>query len=353
MVRIIRHNILPELAQASEGCGGASGERGSPLLSIIVVSYNTCAMTMACLASVMAETFDASFELIVVDNASIDGSAAAIAALCDQVRLIALTENIGFASANNLAARRARGEFLLLLNPDTVVLDNAIDRLATYATANPAAGIWGGRTLFGDGTLDPTSVWARMTPWSMTTRALGLDRAFPASAFFNPEGYGGWTRDSLRSVDIVTGCFLLIRTELWERLGGFDRAFFMYGEEADLCLRAAKLGARPLFVPTATIIHYGGASERTQAGKVEKLFRAKVTLMRRHWSAPARAFGKAMLAAWPLSRLIAATLLGRRPQAALWREVWSRRTIWLAGYDDPATIPTANAKSLDAGQPAR
>ncbi len=353
MVRIIRHNILPELAHASEGRGSAPGERSPPLLSIIVVSYNTCAMTMACLASVMAETLDASFELIVVDNASSDGSAAAIAALGEQVRLIALTENIGFARANNLAAGQARGEFLLLLNPDTVVLDGAIDRLATYATANPAAGIWGGRTLFGDGTLDPTSVWARMTPWSMTTRALGLDHAFPASRFFNPEGYGGWTRDSLCTVDIVTGCFLLIRTELWERLGGFDRAFFMYGEEADLCLRAAKLGARPLFIPTATIIHYGGASERTQAGKVEKLFRAKITLMRRHWSAPARVFGAVMLMVWPLSRLVAATVLGRKPQAALWREVWARRATWLAGYDDPATIPTANAASLDAGQPAR
>ncbi len=169
---------------------------------------------------------------------------------------------------------------------------------------------------------------------------------------FNPEGYGGWARDSIRPVDIVCGCFLMIRTGLWEQLDGFDRAFFMYGEEADLCLRAAALGARPLFTPTATIVHYGGASERTQAGKVEKLFRAKITLMRRHWSAPARAFGKTMLLVWPLSRLLAATVLGRAQQAAMWREVWSHRATWLAGYDEPASVPSNTVVSLDAGQTA-
>ncbi len=156
------------LAHASEGGGRASKDNGPPpLLSIIVVSYNTREMTMACLASVMAETRDAPYELIVVDNASSDGSAAAIATLGERVRLLALNENIGFARANNLAARKARGELLLLLNPDTLVLDRAIDRLATFATANRSSGLWGGRTLFGDRTLDPTSVWARMTPWSM------------------------------------------------------------------------------------------------------------------------------------------------------------------------------------------
>ena len=343
---------MPALAHASDDGGSASGAQ-PPLLSIIVVSYNTREMTMACLASVMAETQDAPYELIVVDNASSDDSAAAIATLGHRVRLMALNENIGFARANNLAAGKARGDFILLLNPDTLVLDRAIDRLATFASANPAAGIWGGRTLFGDGRLDPTSVWARMTPWSMMTRAIGLDTAMPSVSLFNPEGYGGWQRDSIRPVDIVCGCFLLIRTELWERLGGFDRAFFMYGEEADLCLRAAKLGARPLFTPTASIVHYGGASERTQAGKVEKLFRAKVTLMRRHWSAPARAFGLAMLMVWPLSRLLAATVLGRTAQAAMWWEVWSNRAGWLVGYDEPASSPARTVTSLDAGQPAQ
>ena len=354
MVRIIRHNILPAMAVAGEG-GGAAADAGHdvhPAVSIMVVSYNTREMTLACLRSVVAETRTTPYEIIVVDNASSDGSAEAIKGLGGRIRLMTLANNIGFARANNLAARAARGQYLLLLNPDTVVLDSAIDRLCAVANANPAAGIWGGRTLFGDRTLDPTSVWAKMTPWSLTCRALGLDHAFPASAVLNPEGIGGWNRDSMRTVDIVCGCFLLIRRELWTALDGFDRAFFMYGEEADLCLRAAGLGARPLFTPTATIIHYGSASEATKAGKVEKLFRAKVTQMRRHWSPPARLFGQAMLALWPLSRWLSAaaiTLLRpsekRAQQAALWREVWQSRAGWIGGWSEDG-----NARSRDAGK---
>ncbi len=349
MVRIFRHDILPAFGLAGEG-GSTSNPAERPLVSIIVVSYNTRDMTMECLRSVMTETIDAPYELIVVDNASRDGSAQAIGTLGDGVRLLALKDNIGFARANNLAAREARGELLLLLNPDTLVLDAAIDRLASFASANPTAGIWGGRTLFGDRRLDPTSVWARMTPWSMATRALGLDHAFPASRLLNPEGIGGWNRDSIRPVDIVCGCFLMIRTELWNALGGFDRAFFMYGEEADLCLRAQKLGASPLFTPTATIVHYGGASERTQAGKVEKLFRAKITLMRRHWSAPARKLGKLLLLAWPLSRLLAATILRRTSQATLWREVWHSRATWLEGYAEPDGMAANNVTNLKTNE---
>jgi len=342
MVTIIRHNILPALALPSEGAGGSSGASGDqPVVSILVVSYNTRDMTMECLESVIDQTRDVPHEIIVVENASTDGSREAIAKLGSKVLLIALRDNIGFARANNLAAREARGDYLLLLNPDTLVLDGAIDRLALFANANPAAGIWGGRTLAGDRKLDPTSVWARMTLWSLICRALALDKIFANSTLFNAEGIGGWNRDTVRRVDIVTGCFLMIRRELWEALGGFDRAFFMYGEEADLCLRATKLGARPLFTPTATIVHYGGASEATQVGKVEKLFRAKITLMRRHWSIPCRAVGKGLLMGWALSRwLIAGALsLGgrnytRTRQAVMWREVWRRRTNWLVGYDD-------------------
>ena len=357
MVRIIRHNILALQNAEGEGAGGSAGSE--PAVSIIVVSYNTRAMTMACLASVIAETRQAPYEIIVVDNASADGSAEAIAGLSGKVRLIALSDNIGFARANNRAVRQARGPLLLLLNPDTLVLDGAIDRLAAFASVNPAAGIWGGRTLDGDRRLDPTSVWARMTPWSLFCRASSLDKVLPRSAVFNSEGMGGWDRASMRRVDIVTGCFLMIRRQLWETLGGFDRTFFMYGEEADLCLRAAKLGARPLFTPSATIIHYGGASEVTQAGKLEKLFRAKVSLMHRHWSAPARAAGHALMLLWPLSRLAMASAMillrsnaKHRRRFEMWRQVWRNRASWISGYEEtgaPAAATAATVKSLGRG----
>ena len=350
MVAIIRHDILAALAAEAEGAPGGAVPAGVPVVSILIVSHNTCRMTLEAIASVVSQTRQVPHEIIVVDNASSDGSAAALAALGDSIRLIALDENIGFARGNNLAALEARGSHLLLLNPDTLILDAAIDRLLAFARANPSAGIWGGRTLDGRRQLDPTSVWADMTLWSVLCRATGLSDRFRGSAVLNPEMYGGWQRDSIREVDIVTGCFLLIRHDLWRRLGGFDSAFFMYGEEADLCLRARELGARPLFTPSAVIVHYGGASEPTQVGKVQKLLRAKVTLMRRHWRPWKAELGVRLLALWPwlrASTLRAVAALkparGHAERAAMWAEVDARRADWIGGYADDGSPARSGA----------
>lgn len=284
-----------------------------------------------------------------VDNASADGSAAAIAAKFPEMTLIAEAANHGFAAAHRIAVRRARGRWLLLLNPDTEVGPGAIDRLLAFAHATPEAGIWGGRTLFADGSLNPASCWGRMTLWSLACQAAGLTALFRGSPFFNPEGYGGWDRGSVREVDIVSGCFLLIRRALWDRLGGFDLGFEMYGEEADLCLRARALGVRPMVTPEATILHHGGASEPVRAGKLVRLMRAKTALVRRHFPPLSRAPALALLRLWPLSRRVVwagiAPVTGRahhRESAAVWAELWARRDVWWEGYDlqdDPLAPP--------------
>jgi len=299
-----------------------------PAVSIIVVSYNTREMTLECLRSVFAET-RAPFELIILDNASTDGSAEAIETeFGGRVRLIRSEHNLGFAGGNNAAAAGARGDYLLLLNPDTVVLNGAIDRLLEFAKRKPEAGIWGGRTVDGDRRLDPTSCWRRMTPFSVASMALGASGVFKRSGFWNTEGMGNWARDSERPVDIVTGCFLLIARDLWERLRGFDPQFFMYGEEADLCLRALAIGRQPWFTPSAEIVHYGGASERVRADQLIRLLKAKVQLIRTHWSPGWRAFGEWMLRLWVLrSALQRHTRISQT--ASAWREVWSRRLEWL------------------------
>lgn len=306
-----------------------------PRVSIIVVSYNTRDMTLEALRSVEAET-RASHELLVVDNASQDGSAEAIAAAFPAaenpgLRLWAETENHGFAQANNLASRHARGDYILLLNPDTIVLDGAVDRLLAFAEARPGAKIWGGRTLFADGALNPTNCWDHMTVWSLFCRVAGLSAAFPGSGLFNPEAYGGWPRDTVREVGIVTGCFFLIRRAFWEELGGFDRSFVMYGEEADLCRRAADAGARPMITPEARIVHHVGAASSVRAAKQVMVMRAKVTLVRRQFSGLRRAAAMALLRAWPMSRALAAFLRGRDSP---WREVWARRAEWRDGWPD-------------------
>jgi hypothetical protein len=316
-----------------------------PIVSILVISYNTRAMTLDCLASVVAET-TVPYELIVVDNASPDGSAEAIAAAfppeSSGIRLIASAENLGFAQGNNVAAREARGRYVLLLNPDTLVLDHAIDRIVAFAGRTPAAGIWGGRTLHGDRTLNPGSVFGRVTLWSLFCRSTGLALIFRKSAFFNPEEMGTWDRGDERDVDVVQGSFFLIRRDLWEELGGFDPTFVMYGEEQDLCRRATRLGARPRMTPEATIVHFHGASSRRAAREIMTL-KARVTLIRRHFPAWQQPIGLFLLGFWPWSRMVSGGTLSRlsgRPgfaeAARTWGDVWRARSDWLAGYP-PAT----------------
>ncbi len=314
------------------------GEAG-PEVSIIVVSYRTRELTLECLRSIARQTKSVSYELLVLDNASDDGSAAAIAAEFPHIGLMARSDNVGFARANNIAAETAKGRYLLLLNPDTIVLDGAIDRLLAFAKARPEALIWGGRTLYADHSLNPTSCWRRMTLWNVFCRTSGLSGIFPSSQVFNAESYGRWDRSTVREVDIVTGCFLLIERSFWGRLGGFDARFFMYGEEADLCLRAAKLGARPAVTPQATIVHYGGASEKVRSEMMIKLLAGKAELIKRHWSPGTQSLGLALLSLWPWTRAVALGLAGRvlakqtlADQAATWRAIWSARARWRHGW---------------------
>ncbi|GLQ07923.1 glycosyltransferase family 2 protein [Sneathiella chinensis] len=318
-------------------------EKATPDLSIIIISYNTCDLTLDCLRSVFRQTLEYTFEIILLDNQSTDGSADAIEAeFGDRITLIRSDRNLGFAGGNNEAARLATGRYLLLLNPDTVVLDRAIDKLMNYAAATPDARIWGGRTLFPDGQLNMSSCWSRQSLWALLCQALGLTALFFHSTLFNPERIGGWNREGEREVDIVSGCFLLLERAFWEELGGFDPAFFMYGEEADLCLRARQKGARPRVTSEATIVHIGGASENNPPDKLIRLTRSKGLLIARHFPKSTQKPGLFLLSMWPLSRIWLhklASFLGRRAsseKSRVWAEVWKRRAEWKI---DPARLP--------------
>ncbi len=306
--------------------------RPAPVVSILIVSYNTREMTLACLSSVFAETSTTDFEVIVLDNASSDGSAAAIMTeFGNQICFIASEKNLGFAAGNNLAAEHARGQFLLLLNPDTVVLDGAVDRLLEFAEANPNAGIWGGRTVFADGSLNPGSCWSRQTLWSLVAQVSGLSSLFRKTTVCNPEGIGSWNRADARPVDIVSGCFLLTTRQLWNDLKGFDPDFFMYGEDADLCLRARTLGAHPLVTGSAVIVHHGGGSERIRSDKIVRLLQAKTLLIEHHFPSVSRRLGFWLLSLWPLTRFWAHSvinLFSPSPGRRVWQEVWCRRSEW-------------------------
>ncbi len=316
-------------------------------VSILVVSYNTKDLTLKALRSVISQTRVVTAQIIVVDNNSSDGSPKAIRDEFPEIRLIELKKNIGFAAANNLASTFAHGRYILLLNPDTVVLDRAIDKLVAFAKRQPDALIWGGRTLFADKSLNPSSCWGRMTPWTLLCRACGLTAIFKNNELFNAESFGGWKRDTERHVDIVSGCFFLIERQVWNKLGGFAPLFFMYGEEADLCLRAKNLGASPMITPEATIIHIGGSSEAVRSDKMIKLLAAKATLIERHFKPLMRPVGLVLLNAWPLSRSWASAILASMTgskhwssSAQTWRKIWHSRQMWNRGY------PMRNSKAL-------
>ena len=308
----------------------------SPEVTIIIVSYNTRDLTLKAIETLLEHAGAVSMRVVVWDNASHDGSADAIAAAYPQLELIRSAENVGFAAANNRIAETVSTEWILLLNPDTETHDRAVENLLSFGKAHPEAGIVGGRTVFPDGSLNIASCWNRMTVWSLFCSAIGLSRLFANSPFFNPEGIGGWRRDSVRHVDIVVGCFFLIRTELWHQLGGFSPRYFMYGEESDMCLRAAKLGYRPMITPDAQIMHLVGASMAKREDKVVKVIRSKATLIRDHWSKWAAPIGIALLWLWGATRTLAAKLAslrsGDRASAQRWDFIWSRRRDWLKGY---------------------
>ncbi|MCC5787807.1 MAG: glycosyltransferase family 2 protein [Phycisphaerales bacterium] len=317
-------------------------DANNPELSVLVISYNTRELTLDALRTLIDQT-RCDYEVIVWDNASSDGSADAIEAeFGGRVRLTRSEENLGFAGANNAAAEHASGRYLLLLNPDTEVLDGAVDKLLAFADSNPEAGIWGGRTVFADGRVNPSSCWTRMTVWSLVCQVSGLSKAFSGSRVFNPEAVSAWWSEGEREVDIVSGCFFLIKRDLWDRLGGFDPAFFMYGEEADLCLRAKKLGVRPMVTADAVIVHHGGASEKIESGKISRILNAKMQLVERHMSKAGRGVARALLLLWPMSRSLLSWSPFRRHRrrSEVWIKVWRDRSYWAKCHNKVAGEPS-------------
>jgi GT2 family glycosyltransferase len=308
-----------------------------PELTVLIVSYNTRDLTLKALETLYATTRETRFHTVVFDNASEDGSAKAVAEAFPQVEVIASQDNLGFAKANNIVAAEAKTEWLLLLNPDTECHSGAVDNLMAFSKAHPEAGITGGRTVFPDGSLNIASCWMQITPWSAFCNATGLSSVFPKSNLFNPEAMGDWQRDSVREVDIVVGCFMMLRRELWMRLDGFDLRYFMYGEEADLCLRAKAMGYRPMITPDAQIMHLVGASSKAQARKYSMIAKARVTLIQDHWPKALVPFGKMMMSLWAGSRALVLGTVTRltgkkREAAAKWSEIWTDRRDWLKGY---------------------
>lgn len=316
----------------------------NPQVSIVIVSYQTRELTLACVAALRATATAVRYEVIVVDNASTDGSAAALAEADPAVRLIRLPANVGFGRAVNAGAAAATGDWLLLMNPDTVPVGDLLAAFLRATAADPAARIYTGRTLRADGTDDGFSCAALPSLWGLCCFATGMSTVFRRSGWLNPDELPRLDRSRPARVPAASGCLLLVDRALFTDLGGFTPDYFMYSEDIDLCARAAGLGAGPRLVPDAQVIHHGGASS-TSVNKRIMVLRGKCTYLRLRWPARRATAGRWLLATGVAARALGSRLTGR---ARYWREVWAARRTWLAGW--PAVVPTGGEADLVRGQ---
>jgi GT2 family glycosyltransferase len=315
---------------------GAREKVGEIELSVIVVSWNTRGLLAKCLASIAptlkphlpeleshlptsnsehptsntdlrtshVEPRSSDLELLVVDNASSDGSSEMVRAQFPSVWLIENQENVGFAAANNQAIRRAHGRYVVLLNSDAELRRGALEALVAFMEVHPRAGAAGARLLNADGSLQP-SCHPLPTPEREFWRLLFLEPVWPRATY----PMGRWDTTAPRRVEAIKGACLILRRAALDRVGLLDEDYFMYTEEVDLCYRLAQAGWELWWVPQAMVTHYEGQSTRQAAERMfVQLYRSKVHFFRKFGeTGQADRFKRFLrLAYWP--RLVAASL---------------------------------------------
>jgi O-antigen biosynthesis protein len=232
------------------------------LLSVVIVNYNVRHFLENSLGSIRRAMDGLEGEIFVVDNASDDGSVEMVKASFPDICLIRNEENVGFARANNQALARARGRFLLLINPDTVVQEDTFRVMMKFFEEHPDAGLAGCKILNPDGTIQLPCRRSFPTPWVAFTKVFGLAGLFPRSHWFGRYNLTYLSPDETYPVDAVSGSFMMLRREVYETIGGLDEGFFMYGEDLDWCYRVQQAGKKVYYVHNTKIIHFKGESTR-------------------------------------------------------------------------------------------
>ena len=230
-------------------------------VSVIIVSWNAKAYLKECLQSLSTIPSEPPLEIIVVDNASSDGSPEMVVEEFPKVRLIQTGANLGFAKANNIGIKECRGDYVCLINSDVNVAPDAIDYLVGYMEKNPSVGIAGPRMLDAKG-VTGRSCRGFPTVWNMFCHAVGLDLLFPNSRLFGGYILRYWTQDSTREVGILGGWFWIVRRPALEKVGLLDEYFFFYGEDMDWCKRFHLGGWKVMFLSETASVHYGGGSSK-------------------------------------------------------------------------------------------
>ncbi len=292
----------------------------APEVSVIVVNWNTRDLLERCLAAAQANAGRVSVELIVVDNASADGSAAMVRERFPGAHLILNSDNLGFARANNLGAAAAGGRYLLLINSDAFLTPGALEALVSLADAQPRAGLVGAQLRNADGTFQAShtpfpTLWREFLILTGLGR-LVFGRQFPSRG--PDDGLGP------QRVDYVEGACLLARRDAYQAVGGLDEGYFMYAEEVDLCLSMRRHAWEVWYQPAARVTHLGGASSRARRPEQEgDLYVSRVRLFRKHYGALAADSLKALLYLATGTKLLMHGLLRRLSGGRVGRPVVS------------------------------
>jgi hypothetical protein len=228
-------------------------------LSFIIVNWNAKKYLLQCIGSIIDSHPSFSYEIIVVDNASSDGSPEMVKGQFPDVLVVCNNNNLGFARANNIGIRKAQGKFLCLVNSDVVVSKGCLEKMIAFMQSQPLIGMMGPQVIGINGAVQ-RSCMKHPTLLNMFARAIALDSIFPKLTLMGNQLMTNWKHDILRRVDIINGCFWLIRRQALEGVGLLDEQFFMYGEDMDWCKRFWDAHWEIVFYPDAQVVHYGGAS---------------------------------------------------------------------------------------------
>ncbi len=254
-------------------------------LSVIIVNYNVKHFLEQCLHSVRKASAGLACEVFVVDNSSVDGSVYMVEEKFPEVRLIANPDNVGFSKANNQAIRLSKGEYVLLLNPDTMVEDDTFIKIAGFMDRHKDAGGLGVKMVDGKGKFLPESKRGLPTPAVAFYRIFGFSKLFPKSKLFGQYHLSFLDKDQIHEVDILSGAFMLIHKSVLDKTGLLDESYFMYGEDIDLSYKILKAGYKNYYFPEARIIHYKGEStKKSSVNYVVVFYQAMAIFAKTHFS---------------------------------------------------------------------
>ncbi|MCF8360005.1 MAG: glycosyltransferase [Prolixibacteraceae bacterium] len=300
-------------------------------LSVIIVNYNVKHFLEQCLHSVEKACKNIDAEIFVVDNNSVDGSTGMLIHKFPNVNLILNKRNLGFSKANNQAMRKATGEYVLLLNPDTVVEEQTFSKVIAFMDDHPEAGGLGVKMIDGKGKFLPESKRGLPTPWVAFHKIFGLSALFPKSKVFGRYHLSYLDENQIHEVDVLAGAFMLMRREALEKVGLLDETFFMYGEDIDLSYRITRGGYKNYYFSETTIIHYKGESTKKGSLNYVRIFyNAMIIFARKHFSKQYAGWFSFIIHLAIYFRAAIATLA--RLAKKLWLPLLDFLMVWLAFF---------------------